>query len=96
MSITVRDSRTRVSSFRIGNGRGGIAQKCRLCLKTLLTLSAGAFLKGIADLLLRQVAADEDRTILALFAHSPGMLVIAIKHGMNAVEHEAARLIGEP
>src|SRR5262249_39968146 len=51
--------------------------------------------KALPDLLLRQLAADEDDAALALLAVLPGTLMIAVEDHVHALEHEAVRVVLE-
>src|SRR5437899_2555498 len=51
--------------------------------------------EAFPDLLLRQLAADEDEPAFALLAVLPGALVIAIEDHVHALEHEAIVIVLE-
>src|SRR3954452_23804620 len=51
--------------------------------------SRQAGLEALPDLVLRQLAADEDEAALALLAGLPRTLVIAVENHVHALEHEA-------
>src|SRR3954452_19978987 len=57
--------------------------------------SRQAGLEALPDLVLRQLAADEDEAALALLAGLPRALVIAVENHMPALEHEALVVILE-
>src|SRR4051812_2601824 len=57
--------------------------------------SRQAGLEPLADLVLRQLAADEDEAALALLARLPRPLVIAVENHVHALEHEALVVILE-
>src|SRR6185437_6958570 len=54
-----------------------------------------AAFKAVADRLLRQFAADEDKPTLARLAVLPFALVIALQHHVHALENVAVVVIGE-
>src|SRR5262249_40719848 len=51
--------------------------------------------KAAADLLLRQVAADEHEPALALLPLLPRPLMVAVEDHVDALEHEALRIVPE-
>src|ERR1700736_3318021 len=57
--------------------------------------SRHAALEPLADLLLRQIAADEDDAALALLALLPRALMIAVEDHVHALEHEALVVVLE-
>src|SRR5258707_3223593 len=57
--------------------------------------SRQAGLEALPDLVLRQLAADEDEAALALLAGLPRPLVIAVENHVHALEHEALVVILE-
>src|SRR4051812_10419670 len=57
--------------------------------------SRQATLEPLPDLVLRQLAADEDEAALALLAGLPRPLVIAVENHVHALEHEALVVILE-
>src|SRR6201989_2062858 len=52
-------------------------------------------LKAVADHLLRQFAADEDKTAFARFTVFPPTLMVALEHHVHALKHVAIIVVGE-
>src|SRR5882757_2530118 len=52
-------------------------------------------LKAVADHLLRQFAADEDKPAFARLAVLPLPLMVALEHHVDALEHVAVIVVGE-
>src|SRR3979490_473871 len=52
-------------------------------------------LKTVADHLLRQFAADKDKTALARFTVLPPALMVTLQHHVDALEHIAIVVAGE-
>src|ERR1700760_2339661 len=50
-------------------------------------------LEALADLLLGEIAPDEDQAALARLALAPFALVIAVEHHVHALEHETLRIV---
>src|SRR3981081_4413663 len=59
------------------------------------TPSRQATLEPLPDLLLRQLAADEDEAALALLIGLPGPLMIAVEDHVYALKHEALVVVLE-
>src|SRR4029078_12244392 len=57
--------------------------------------SRQAILEPLPDLVLRQLAADEDEAALAVLAGLPPPLVIAVEDHVHALEHEALVVVLE-
>src|SRR5262245_11827098 len=63
--------------------------------ETRARLSRDAARKSFPDLLLRQLAADEDNAAFAFLALLPRALVVAVEDHMHALEHEARGVVLE-
>src|SRR5262249_16436454 len=57
--------------------------------------SRQAAFEAVPDLLLRQLAADEDDAAFALLVVLPWALVIAVEDHVHALEHESVRIVLE-
>src|SRR3954454_24380886 len=76
----------------LGIGHGSVSP---LWLHRNQAPSRQAILEPLPDLVLRQLAADEDEAALALLAGLPRPLMIAVEDHVHALEHEALVVVLE-
>src|SRR4051812_22996834 len=87
--------RSRKGARRTRLGHESVAAPSTSWLHRNQVPSRQAGLEPLPDLVLRQLAADEDEAALALLAGLPRPLVIAVENHVHALEHEALVVILE-